>query len=118
MREVAITDPRLPSGDAVPHGANTAKLLDIDVDEFARVLALVAPDRFSWLQGAELVQAEPTQTRLTVAGDTPVSAAICLPVQRWRRSFRSDRQPLEELADAAGAAGMSDPAIPTDPSQR
>jgi len=26
------------------------------------------------------------RTRLTVAGETQVSAAICLPVQRWRRS--------------------------------
>ena len=59
--EVAIDHARLPSGDAVPHRANTAELLDIDVDEFARVLALVAPDRFGWLQGAELVQAERTQ---------------------------------------------------------
>jgi hypothetical protein len=26
------------------------------------------------------------RTRLTVAGETPVSAAIALPVRRWRRS--------------------------------
>jgi hypothetical protein len=26
------------------------------------------------------------RTRLTVAGDTPTVAAICLPVMRWRRS--------------------------------
>jgi hypothetical protein len=32
----------------VPHGANTAELLDIDVYEFARILARVAPDRFGW----------------------------------------------------------------------
>jgi hypothetical protein len=50
----------LSSGDAVP-GANTAELLDIDVDEFARVVALVAPDQFRRFQGTELVQAEPTQ---------------------------------------------------------
>jgi hypothetical protein len=27
------------------------------------------------------------RTRLTVAGDTPASAAICLPVRRCRRKF-------------------------------
>jgi hypothetical protein len=38
----------------------------------SRALSLFKPSRRS--------------TRLTVAGETPVSAAICLPVQRWRGS--------------------------------
>src|SRR5215211_6948431 len=59
--EVAIDHARLSSSDAVPHGADAAELLDVDVDELARVVALVAPDRFGRLQGTELVQAEPTQ---------------------------------------------------------
>jgi hypothetical protein len=31
------------------------------MDELARMLAFIAPDRFGLLQGAELVQAEPMQ---------------------------------------------------------
>ena len=45
----------------MPHRSDPTELLDIDVDEFARVVALVAPDRFGQLQGTQLVQAEPTQ---------------------------------------------------------
>jgi len=32
------------------------------------------------------------KTRLTVAGETPTSLAICLPVQRWRRSSAKRRR--------------------------
>src|SRR5262245_9917780 len=59
--EVAIDHARLSSGNAMSYGADAAELLDVDVDELARVLALVAPDRFGWLQGTQLVQAQPTQ---------------------------------------------------------
>ena len=45
----------------MPDGADAAELLDIDVDELARVLALIAPDRFGRLQGTQLIQAQPTQ---------------------------------------------------------
>ena len=62
-----------------------AELLDVDVDQFAGVLALVAADRFSRLQCGEPVEAESFEDAAEVAADTPVSAAICLPVQRWRR---------------------------------
>ena len=58
---VTVDGARISTGDAVSDGADAAELLDIDVDELARVLALVAPDRFGRLQGTELVQAEPTK---------------------------------------------------------
>ena len=45
----------------MPHGANTAELLDVDVDELTRVFALIAPDRFSGFQGIQLIQTEPPQ---------------------------------------------------------
>ena len=61
MPEVAIDHPGLSAGDAMSHGADAAELLDVDVDELARVFALIAPDRFSRLQGAQLIQADPTQ---------------------------------------------------------
>ena len=56
-----MTAPGMSSGDAVPDGADPAELLDIEMDELARMLAFIAPDRFGRLQGTELVQAEPTQ---------------------------------------------------------
>nr|WP_197521203.1 hypothetical protein [Bradyrhizobium icense] len=37
--------------------------------------------------------------RLTVAGETPVSAAICLPVWRWRRN-------ASMTVDVAGAVRL------------
>jgi hypothetical protein len=59
--EVAIDHPGLSAGDAMPHRANTAELLDVDVDELTRVFALIAPNRFSGFQGIQLIQAEPPQ---------------------------------------------------------
>ena len=58
---MAIDHAGLSAGDAMPHGANAAELLDVDVDEFTRVFALIAPDRFSGFQGIQLIQAEPPQ---------------------------------------------------------
>src|SRR5208283_3246838 len=58
---VTVDGARISSGDAVPDGANPAELFDIEMDELARMLAFIAPDRFGRLQGTELVQAEPTQ---------------------------------------------------------
>ena len=43
------------------HGADPAELLDIEVDELARVLPLIAPDRFGRLQGTQCIQPQPTQ---------------------------------------------------------
>ena len=45
----------------MPDGADPAELLDIEMDEFARMLALIAPDRFGRLQRAQLVQSLPPQ---------------------------------------------------------
>jgi hypothetical protein len=50
-----LTTP-VSAGDAVPHRADPTELFDIDVDEFARIVALVAPDRFGRLQGTQFVQ--------------------------------------------------------------
>ena len=59
--EVAIDHAGLSAGDAMPHRANAAELLDVDVDELTRVFALIAPNRFSGFQGIQLIQAEPPQ---------------------------------------------------------
>jgi hypothetical protein len=58
---VAVDHARMPSGDAVPDTADSAELFNVEVNEFARVLALIAPDRLSGFQSTQLIQAEPTQ---------------------------------------------------------
>ena len=40
---VTVDHARLSSGDAMSHGADPAELLDIEMDELARVLPLIAP---------------------------------------------------------------------------
>jgi hypothetical protein len=58
---VTVNGARMSSGDAVPDGADPTELLDIEMDEFARMLALIAPDRFGRLQRAQLIQSQPPQ---------------------------------------------------------
>ena len=48
---------RLIPGDPVTDGMEAAELLDIDVDELARMLALVAPHRFGGIEILEAAQA-------------------------------------------------------------
>jgi hypothetical protein len=55
--------------DAVADAIEAAELLDVDVEQLAGMR--LRPRRF--------------RMRLTVAGETPTSAAICWPVRRWRR---------------------------------
>ena len=59
--EVAIDHASLSSCDPMADGADPAELLDIDMDEFARIFTvLVAANRLG-LQSAQLVQAQSTQ---------------------------------------------------------
>ena len=73
------------AGDAVADPLEAAELLDVDVDQLAGMLALVAADRLGRLEGLMRLRPRRLRMRLTVAGETPTSAAICLPVKRWRR---------------------------------
>jgi hypothetical protein len=41
--------------------ADAAKLLDVEVDQLARVLALIAADRLGWLQRGEPIQPKAAQ---------------------------------------------------------
>ena len=68
-----------------------AELLDVDVDHLAGMLALVAADRLGRLERRQPVTPSRLRMRLTVAGETPTSAAICLPVWRWRRKASTAR---------------------------
>lgn len=56
---VTIDHAGLPPGDAMANGADAAELLDIEMDEFAWVLALITLDRFGGLQGTKLVGPPP-----------------------------------------------------------
>ena len=58
---VTVDCPRISPGDAMSDRADSAELLDIEVDELTRLLAFIAPDWFSRLQGAQLIQPQPTQ---------------------------------------------------------
>ena len=40
---------------------DATELFNIEVDELARILAFIAPDRFGRLQGIELIQPQSTQ---------------------------------------------------------
>ena len=42
----------------VAHRADPPELFDIEMDELARMLTFITPDRFGWLQGTELVQSQ------------------------------------------------------------
>ena len=64
-------------------GADATELLDI---ETLSSPGFTAPDRFGRLQGTRVVQAEPAQNSANGGWREWVSAAICLPVQRWRRA--------------------------------
>ena len=55
---VTVDSARISPGNAMPDGADSAELLDIDVDEFTWLLAFIAPDRLSWLQSTQLVKAQ------------------------------------------------------------
>ena len=76
----ALLWPVAVAGDAVADPIEPAELFDVDVDQFAGMLALVAAHRLGRLQSREPVQPSRRRMRLTVAGETPTSAAICLPV--------------------------------------
>jgi len=49
--KVSVDHAGLPSGDAMSHGADATKLLDVEMNEFARLLPLIAADWFGRLQG-------------------------------------------------------------------
>jgi hypothetical protein len=63
----------------MPDNADFAEPFNVDVDQLAGTLALVAAARpvpEHWV----LLRPRRRKMRLTVAGETPTAAAICLPV--------------------------------------
>ena len=68
--EVAIDHAGLSAGDAMPHRANAAELLNVDVDGLTRVFALIAPNRFSGFQGIQLFKPSRRRTWSSAGGVT------------------------------------------------
>jgi hypothetical protein len=52
---VTINRSRISSGDTVPDGADAAELFDVEVDEFARVLALITGTVRNFVREADFV---------------------------------------------------------------
>lgn len=99
--------------DVMPGTLEAAQLLNVDVDQLAGVLLFVAADRHGGLQGR---QARRLRIRLTVAGETPTSVAICLPVQRRRRKA-STRSRLATGVDRCKLCGRQERSLsPSTPS--
>ena len=59
--QVAVDDSRLASGDAMTNGANFAELFDIDMDELAGMLALVATNGLGRLECLQAIEPEATK---------------------------------------------------------
>jgi len=51
--KVAVDAARPSSGDPVANRTDPAKLLDVDVDEFAWMGSLISADWLGWLQGRQ-----------------------------------------------------------------
>src|SRR5262245_57682304 len=80
------------SGDAVAHAAETAELLNIEMDDLAWFLALVA---WMWLLQLRLEsRLRPRRLRMreTLALEMPISAAMCSWVRRSRRKLSTASQ--------------------------
>ena len=92
---VTIDDAGRSSGDATPERADAPELLDVEVYQFAWMVALIAPDR-SAARGPRAVEAEPRQNAADVTGDTPT-------LQRSAGRVAS----LPHASTAAHAAGGS-----------
>ena len=94
-----------------------AELLDVDVDELARTLMLVA-DRLLEPEPAQPTQPEPVRIPDTVESAIPSVSAISAAVKRNRRSFTitSTRSSAVRFATRLGAEERS--ASPRPPSSR
>jgi hypothetical protein len=90
------------AGDPIADPIELAQLLDVDVDDLAWGGAFIAADRLGRLERRRAVlRRNRFRMRLTVAAETPTSAAICSPVWRCLRK-------ASILAHVAGAVWLGD----------
>src|SRR5262249_13311391 len=75
---------------AVAHAAETAELFNVEMDDLAWFLALVA---WMWFLQLEASRLRPRRLRMreTLALEMSISAAMCCWVRRSRRKFRRRR---------------------------
>jgi hypothetical protein len=76
----------LAAADAMADLVDSTELLDVDVDQLAGALSLVAIRRFGRLEPAALPKADPQGTAETVESAIPSTSAISAAVNRSRRS--------------------------------
>jgi hypothetical protein len=97
----------------MPNRADPAELFDIEMDEFAWVLALVAAYRFR-LQGAEFVQAQPTQNaahggvRDADLGSDRLASQPLAPKRRDAFNNRLRRRPAQAMGSRAAILQTGD----------
>src|SRR5262249_61734994 len=65
---VAVDRARISSSDTMAYGADPSELFDVEMDEFAWSVALVASDRFGRLQGTQLIQPQTAQNTTDSGG--------------------------------------------------
>lgn len=111
--EVTIDHAGLSACDAMLNGADATELFGVEIDQFAWAFRVYSAGSVRPAPGHSVCSTRAgVETRLTAAGDTPVSAAIYLPVHRWRRSRSISSTMTWGVAGAFDAGGISDHAIP------
>ena len=104
------------AGDTLRPALDPAQLLDVDVDQLARPLALIAA---GWLEAEPAAgPPDPESTADTVDKGIPITSAISAPVIRNRR-----RDAIASTRSSTGAMGTeavpkNDPGAPRSPSAR
>jgi hypothetical protein len=81
MEQVTSRPPPAIAGDAMSDLLETAEFLDVEVNQLGRMSVLLRAAGSPRPRDESLLRPSRRKMRLTVAGDTPTSAAIC-PVQR------------------------------------
>src|SRR5262249_4553712 len=90
---MAIDRASIATGDAMSHRADAAKLLDVEVDQLTRMLALIAADRLGLLPRGEPIQPPPPPDAARAVRRQPhprgeLLACVALPAQRLDRGTR------------------------------
>jgi hypothetical protein len=80
------------AGDPMADLTELAQLFDADVDDLARHGPLVVWYGLGGLECRQAMRPSRFRTRLTVAAETPTSAAICAPVWRCLRKASTAAQ--------------------------
>ena len=94
LRRMSLT------GDAMSHGADATKLLDVEMNEFARLLPLIAADWFGRLQGTELIEPSPSQNAADGGGRDAEFAGDLL------SSVALSAQSLDRVAGGLGSLAV------------